>query len=146
MKGSTNETAPVSEPGTTIARTPDMTPLCFATSYPVNGDTYASHLYARTWGEAKQLAQLRGIGERVEGVCEPQSDTPRDLASQAHLACFLGFIALKAGTMTPEEVLGDMGVVHEAIHALCGDPSADMAAVEAGLARLRSRVPGYDPV
>lgn len=123
-----------------------MRRLCYTTRYSVDGSWYSSHIYANSLREARKLARQRGIGEVVQGVCESETVQPEDLTGKAHLACFLGYIALKAGTMTLEDILGDRGVLHEAIHLLCGDPSAHPQEVENGLARLRGAVPGYDPV
>ena len=40
-----------------------------------------------------------------------------------HACCFIGFVALKTGVATADEVLGDFGLVHEAAHALhIGEP------------------------
>lgn len=34
-----------------------------------------------------------------------------------HHACFIGFVALKAGVASIDEVLGDHGIVHNLVHA-----------------------------
>ena len=33
-----------------------------------------------------------------------------------HYACLVGFLALKAGVATVDEILGDYGLVHELVH------------------------------
>ncbi len=51
-----------------------------------------------------------------------------------HACCLLGFVALKSGVATIDEVLGDYGLVHEAAHALhIGEPDHTAETV-AGLA------------
>ena len=71
-------------------------------------------------------------------------------AAALHLACFVGFLALKSGSATIEEVLGDTGLIHEMVHRMCSvdedddypfivsqEELADMAH------RIERTIPGY---
>ena len=141
-----SHSAKLSEQGPRSERRKDVGLGFYITSYPVGDKTYGSHIYAPSFEDAKRIAALRGLGEAVDGITEPYTDEPADLRSKIHQACFLGYVALKAGTITAEELLGDKGILHEAIHLMCGDPDANPEAIEEGLARLRTKVPGYVPV
>lgn len=120
----------------------------FITSYPVGDEEYQSHIFARSWEEAVQTAEVRGLGERILGIGEvaPHHPIPEDLASRAHYVCFLSMIALRAKTVNPDSVLGDRGLLHEIIHAICGVGDMDQSTFESQIRSLERLVPGYSPV
>ena len=89
---------------------------------PPNGATRHSTFSVRP-------RDLTGLGPRLrkDGV------TPDTL----HGACFISFVALQAGLATPEEVLGDYGLVHECAHVACFGPACSPgAATVEDLARM----------
>lgn len=60
----------------------------------------------------------------------------------AHAACFLGFVALKTEQATIDEILGDFGLVHEAIHIMLGGPKTPSAASVEELADMAESIAG----
>ena len=76
-----------------------------------------------------QIMALRNMGEVFE-LTGPQpykrSPANKSLADMIesegftsdalHMACFVGFVALKSGAASIEAVLGDVGLVHEIAH------------------------------
>ena len=64
-----------------------------------------------------------------------------------HMACFVGFLALKSGVATVEDILGDCGLVHEIAHNMDigeGNPCIATRAVVVRMARRIERaIPGY---
>ena len=63
------------------------------------------------------------------------------------MACFVGFLALKSGMSSIEEVLGDVGLIHEIAHNIDigeGNPCiATRAAVVRMAHRIERAIPGY---
>ena len=58
-----------------------------------------------------------------------------------HACCLLGFVALKSGVATADEVLGDYGLVHEAAHAMhIGEPDHTAETVAALADNLVQRI------
>jgi hypothetical protein len=125
-------------------------------------DEYNTLIEARDYDEALQIAQLRGLDEAVShwAFCPDNSGSNHRLIAlikahrwtdAAHEASFLCFVGLKSGTVTPEECLGDQGLVHELVH-LATIYSSDPPPPEAKLARRRvmrlakrieKKVPGH---
>ena len=68
-------------------------------------------------------------------------------AEVIHMACFVGFLALKSGVVSIEDVLGDVGLIHEIAHNMDigeGDPCIASRAEVMGMARRIERaIPGY---
>lgn len=145
----------------------------FARYYPTKGDIPGkivglldtiigteTQIYARTYKEARQAARDRKLGEVVDSA--GTSDPPFLLASEwaedgdwreaMHAACYLGFIAMKAGRCEIEELLGDGGIIHNLAH-LNLKPSE--VSLQGGIAdrikkelpkqlrNLESRTPGF---
>lgn len=49
--------------------------------------------------------------------------------SAMHFACFIGFMALRLGVASIDEILGDYGLVHEVAHGIAfGQPLGDLEA------------------
>jgi hypothetical protein len=99
------------------------------TSYCVNGTTYASYIVGSNMAEVEAAAAARNLNEQIHSSLTNVKTIPDySLLSDAefesrlpeilHTACFLSFVALKAGTITIEEALGDEGVLHEVSHLL----------------------------
>jgi hypothetical protein len=101
------------------------------TNYELNGSIIDgeihTQLFAGTIGEAQQIANQRNLGERVNVLAsligfDGVPDLPSDhyaagrIAEALHAACWLGFIACKAGVTTGEELLDDNGVIHNLAH------------------------------
>src|SRR5690349_3388128 len=94
-------------------------------SRPWDTGSYATALFASSDEEAAELAKKRNLGEKLSGHLFPsltEDNPPSKLFAMGkytaalHYATHLSYIGLKAGTITPEECLGDRGVVHEIIH------------------------------
>ena len=68
-------------------------------------------------------------------------------AQDLHMACFVGFLALKSGVASIEDVLGDVGLIHEIAHNLAfgeGVPCIENRAKVVRMARRIERaIPGY---
>ena len=64
-----------------------------------------------------------------------------------HMACFVGFLALKSGTATVEDVLGDYGLIHEIAHNMhIGEGNSSIASriKVVGMARrIEQAIPGH---
>jgi hypothetical protein len=114
----------------------------YNTSYVSEHKKYGSHIYARSFREAQEIAKSRNIGEKIMGVGGVVTDgynrvVPEELINPdfreltdnefvhelpkiIHSACFLGLIAVSSGTANVNDLLGDNGVVHELVHLLNG--------------------------
>lgn len=100
----------------------------FFTEYGIGPGTYCGQIEARTWTHAEQLALARGLNERVIGELVEDDPDPKlcllkyieekNWTGALHEAVFLGFVGLSSGALTPREVLGDEGLVHEITHIL----------------------------
>ena len=64
-----------------------------------------------------------------------------------HMACFVGFLALKSEGASIEEVLGDVGLIHEIAHNMeIGEGNtciASRAEVVRMARRIERAIPGY---
>lgn len=114
----------------------------FLTSYKQGSGKYGSHIYAKSYKQAEQIAMDRNIGEKVVGVSSGAVDgynrkVPEDISNPdfkdlsdfeflhalpqiLHSACFLSFIAVSSNQSTLQSLIGDEGVIHELIHLLNG--------------------------
>lgn len=104
-----------------------------------------------------EIIAARGLRESIG--CMPSLRPPREksladliLSTGAtpqvmHFACYIGFLAIKSGGATVEEVLGDCGLVHEIAHHLdFGEGSSNLTTREelAGMAhKIEKAIPGY---
>lgn len=102
----------------------------FATTYKVEDEQFAFFVIADDLVHAQQIADQRGIGEVIVGQLEsnPMAVPVRNANSILHSLCFASYIALKSGKATPEQILGDRGVLHEFVHIL--DDSADAETIK----------------
>jgi len=68
------------------------------------------------------------------------------MESALHAACFLGYQALKSGAASPEDLLGDGGLIHEIAHVF-DLPDAALTRSCQTLAewakRIENKTPGY---
>lgn len=101
----------------------------FITRYKSNGVKFGSYILADTLQIAEAIAVQRGLGEVIQGEADNLETLPTykelgdeqfidQLPSVLHTAIFLANVAMRAKTITVEEVLGDHGVVHELTHLL----------------------------
>lgn len=96
----------------------------FLTDYAEGDGTFGAYIEADNAAHARQLAGQRGLNERILGkIGAPALENRlreliRDEAwvEAAHEACFLGFVGLMSGALTPRDLLGDRGLVHELLH------------------------------
>lgn len=142
----------------------------FLTAYSMSGHHYGAYLQANNLTHARELAGRRGLNEVIDGeVAAPA--IPHRLAQHiaaghwleaAHETAFLTFVGLTSGALTPREVLGDSGLLHELLHLAIARPhhpdeapeivaedAADRARlIEAVTMMARDfeyRVPGHTP-
>lgn len=123
-----------------------------------------TELLAPDYKTAVAYAKERGIDEEVvsAGSERPPYMLPSEwydagnIPQALHAACFMGFVALKAGVATPEDLLSDGGIIHNLAHMLlkpsnfgpeADDPKSALHRVRGamleGLRRLEARTPGY---
>lgn len=92
----------------------------YTTTYKQGFKQFSSHIYANSFEEAELLSRNRNIGEVVEGRTDFESKecliNLQDLQDLIHYTCFLSFIASSANLISINDVLGDLGVLHELIH------------------------------
>lgn len=107
---------------------------------------YGGHLWARSMRAAKRIAEARGLGERVVSrgfIKDPYKVASEMFRSKApfeekiHALCYLGMIAIASGVATPQEIIGDEGIVHKACHR------RDKKTLLARIEEIERRVPGY---
>lgn len=79
-------------------------------------------------------------------LIEAEGFTPATL----HMACFVGFLALKAGVASVEQVLGDCGLIHEIAHQMdlgsgdeVGTPWATTEDIKVMARRIERAIPGH---
>ena len=107
-----------------------------------------------------EIVKARNMGETVEPLDPVPSKRPpvertlADLietdgftAEALHMACFVGFLALKSGVASIEDVLGDFGLVHEIAHNMHMGEGELCIASRAEVARMARRheraIPGH---
>ena len=99
------------------------------TTYIIHDNKFASYIIGNNLQEVEKKLFLRGMNEIIESDIMPIQGMPdysklekeefiKNLPEILHTACYLGFVALKAQTMTFEEILGDEGIIHELTHIL----------------------------
>lgn len=117
----------------------------YLTRYQVRpGLFYGGDVWARSPAEADRIAKKRSIGETVIGKGMRTGGLPRARTQmqKLHEAVYLGWIALEMGIMTPKQLLGDEGLIHEMVHRLNG---GKVKGLEARFRRLQRSVPGHLP-
>jgi|GEM_PF-3694370 len=100
-------------------------PSIYLTKYWASDAWWSFFVVADSWEGAKAIADARGLGEVVEGVqsvadFNADSVAVKSFSDLLHMGCFLSYVALKSGKATPEEILGDRGVLHEIVHVVTG--------------------------
>ncbi len=74
-------------------------------------------------------------------------DTNGFTVGALHMACFVGFVALKSGAASIEAVLGDVGLIHEIAHNMhIGEGNLCIASrveVVRMARRLERAIPGH---
>ena len=103
---------------------------------------------------ARNIGEVREPRDPVPCKRPPGNKSLADLietegftAEVIHMACFVGFLALKSGAVAVEDVLGDCGLVHGIAHNMDigeGDPCiATRAEVVRMARRIERAIPGY---
>lgn len=97
------------------------------TSYISGGKPFSSYVIGSNLYEISDKIQKRGLGESIESSLMDVETIPdysqlspveflANLPQIIHTACFMSLIALKANTVSIDEILGDEGILHELIH------------------------------
>lgn len=96
--------------------------LRYLTEYTVGPTKFGGDIWATDWAHAKRLARKRKIGEKVigKGMRTGGLKRPRTRLEKLHEATYLSWIGMEMGKLTPQEVLGDKGLIHEMVHNLNG--------------------------
>jgi hypothetical protein len=134
-----------------------LAPPCCLDGVPQPAARYGSHLWATDAADARSIAKRRRLGERILGQSPRCYSDPlssilfrrRNYGEKAdliHSLTWLGFIAAKSGAATLDELWGDTGVIHQAVHYLqFGTETGETVTagwVYEALRRLERRVPG----
>lgn len=142
----------------------------FLTDYADGNGTYGAYIEAENLAHARQVAAQRGLNERVLGkIASPMMQNrlrqlirDEEWLEAVHEATFLGFVGLMSGALTPRDLLGDNGLVHELLHLArpfshhpdeapeivdedLRDRARTMERVAALAAQCEWRVPGWQP-
>ena len=120
---------------------------------------YSSYLWARDWNDAKRIAKQRRVGEIVVGLIsikasgapymKPSLMLKKGMSSKqkldfVHATCWLSFLAQASIGLSVFDVVGDAGILHEAIHtASHGRPNH--REMKEMLKSIERKVPGYWP-
>lgn len=136
-----------------------MTTLGVLTTYEQAGRRYGSYILCPDLATARALLDARNLNERIESTLMPVEPMPAyheltdaafvaQLPQVLHTATFWGYLALRARTLSVDEVLGDEGVVHELTHLLAQTTQANasfVGEVRTKLALLRDKTVGLFP-
>lgn len=105
----------------------------FNTSYPTPSNPFGvtTQLWARDEPHARELCELRGMGEYFSGPTSLYSTTEVFLPSEhldrgnfgdaLHAAIWLSMVAVASKTADPMHLLLDGGIVHELAHCVAED-------------------------
>jgi hypothetical protein len=104
------------------------------TTYQLNNTNFGSYILGTDPEKIRCVARARGLNEVIESTIMEVETMPdysqleddefqKRLPEIIHSCSFLSFIALKAGTISIDEVVGDDGVLHELSHLLAGLPT-----------------------
>lgn len=138
----------------------------YITTYPAHcriprlgtGAYGSNNLYASSLRDAYRIIAARGVGEIIDfgPVKKPMGhpNIPKMITRRVawlkvlHASCYMGWHAMRAEVVTPDELLGDGGLIHEIIHAMCGITDAESAQDRrlrlADLAfDIETRIPGW---
>lgn len=113
--------------------------LWFMGSYkdPNEKALYGCQIFAKNIDEARALAKLRNMGEKLDGIMLEHSESrfvppsvnmlkpetkPSDVV---HALSWLGNLAIASGACKPRDVLADTGFLHQYAHFLTHELYAD---------------------
>lgn len=130
--------------------------------YTEGEENYAHIVWARSREDAAAKCEKRGIGEEVMGVCSSPPDRhiyTEELSDEKfldnlpeilHQTIYLARLAFNSGTVQPDELLAEDGVLHELIHYLhhpdlTEDPISHFHQTRVKLKELQRSVPGFHP-
>ncbi|MDP4283844.1 MAG: hypothetical protein Q8891_05440 [Bacteroidota bacterium] len=131
------------------------------TKYNINGVDYGSYILGNDISTVKEIARSRGLNEEIESqIMEvhpipdymqlSDSDFINRLPEILHTVTFLSFIAVKANTISAEELLNDEGLIHELAHLLAnidGCHKKSLICIRDLLKHLQEKAIGcYEPV
>lgn len=102
------------------------------TTYKINGHPYSSYVLGESMDEVHTKIEMRGLDESIISVIQEIETIPKitDLSNTdevLHVCFFLSFIALKAKTMSVEEIIGDEGIIHQLVHIKTASIKLDQA-------------------
>ncbi len=142
-----------------------MSDRLYPANYRLDDVEGSTHLYPSlvraTPDTLHAVLSARGIGEQCESAPLRKGIRPRyaerSLTAQLmedgatlhtlHMACFVGFLALKANAASIEDVLGDCGLIHEIVHNMTfgkGEPCiADRHQLVQMAHRIEQAIPGH---
>jgi hypothetical protein len=98
------------------------------TSYTINGNKYGSYVLGKNSLDIVKLINRRGLNETIESSMMEIDNTIPDYARLddveflkrlpeiLHSASFLSLVALNSKKLTPFDILGDEGIIHELAH------------------------------
>lgn len=130
----------------------------YLTSYyvPCGEERYrfGSVVHARSEVEAVEICAARGLGETLDDA-QPLPDFRAELpaswhwensgnAERLHAICWLANLAMASGVADREELLGDFGMVHEAVHHTANEQVTFERVLEL-IQAVEAKVPGYLP-
>ena len=128
---------------------------CYFTKYPEGGGYFASYVYVDSPEEAHEVVKQRGLGEKVISVGSKAKRPGKSLAGRIsksrvitpgdlHKLTFLAWIAIESGQRSVRQVLGDRGILHQAIHWMADIPLGREKFLEE-VRDLERDIPGYRP-
>ena len=102
----------------------------------------------RDWkGKAVPSVTRKGVGYRMFEKLSDRLES-RELQPEAediHASCYFGYIALQSGSATPEDLLGDKGIIHELVHNMLypGDPAvSEIKELIKKVKSIEDKIPG----
>jgi hypothetical protein len=99
------------------------------TTYLIGKNKYASYVLGHKMNDIKQAIELRNLHETIESELQPVDLLPdfssmnkqqfeENIPQILHTCCYLSFVAMKAHTVSIDDILGDEGIIHEMSHYL----------------------------
>lgn len=115
----------------------------YLTKYRVGNARYGGDIWATSVKQAQAFADRRGIGEKIigKGFRGGGLSRARTRQQKLHEAIYLGWIALEMGIMTPKQLLGDQGLIHQYVHQING---GKVDGLEKRFRALQRRIPGHN--
>lgn len=118
--------------------------------------TYGSYVWAPSYAEARRRVIQRNIGEEVSSPY-PFKSKPHSLPSELlsakrvrwtkvqHAVCWLGWLAVKQGIRSVDQLLSDTGLLHELAHRADLNSGPSKRELAQALRRLEREVVGFAP-